>query len=108
MRHSHGSGALVVAPLALLASNGVWLGEIAAAVLLLIPGLRVFGAALGLALLLGIELGARELMFGVLMTNMLALFAPVVWSRRLLPTSAAFYGFLLATKLGWLPGWSFN
>ena len=95
-------------PLALLASNAVWLGEIAAALLLLIPRLRLFGALLGLAVLVGIELGALELMFGVLMTNMLGFFAPAVWSGRLLAGSAVFYAVLVASKLGWLPAWSFN
>ncbi len=95
-------------PLALLVSNGVWLGEIVAGLLLIPARTRVLGALLGMGLLLGIELGARELMFGLLMTNMLCLYAPVSWSRRLLPASGAFYAVLGAATLGWLPFWSFN
>lgn len=95
-------------PLALLVSNGVWIGEIAAGLMLLLPRLRPLGVLLGLALLLGIELGARELMFGALMTNMLCLYFPAAWSRALLPISAAFYAVLLAVRAGVLPGWSFN
>lgn len=95
-------------PLALLVSNAVWIGEIVAGALLLFARTRALGALLGIALLLGIELGARELMFGAVMTNMLGLYAPVSWSRRLLVGSALFYALLVATRLGWLPAWSFN
>lgn len=96
------------APMALVASNLVYLGELASAAMLLVPRLRMLGALLGLAVLIGIELGARELLFGTLMANMLAFFAPASWSRRLLPASAGFYALLVAMAWGWLPGWSFN
>jgi hypothetical protein len=94
-------------PLAIAASNGVWLGEIAAGVLMLVPRWRSLGAALGVLVLAGIQLGARELMFGTLMLNLLACFAPVAWSRRLLPASAGFYAALLAARIAGVP-WSFN
>lgn len=95
-------------PLALVASNLVWAGEIVCGVLLLVPRLRMLGLLGGLGLLVGIELGAFEVLFGTLMLNMLVLFAPAVWSRRAFAASAVFYASLVGAKLGWLPGWSFN
>jgi hypothetical protein len=97
----------LTSPLALAAANGVWLGEIAAAVLMLVPRWRSLGVAAGVLLLAGIQLGARELLFGTLMLNLLACFAPVAWSRRLLPASAGFYAVLLAVRIAGVP-WSFN
>jgi hypothetical protein len=94
-------------PLALAASNAVWLGEIAAGILMLVPRWRGAGAALGLLVLAGIQLGARELMFGMLMLNILACFGPVAWSRRLLPVSAVVYALLLAVRIAGV-GWRFN
>lgn len=93
---------------ALLASNAVWLGEIVCGVALLVPRLRLLGLLASVALLMGIELGAFEVMFGTLMLNMLTLFAPPVWTPPVAVASAAFYASLVAAKLGWLPMWSFN
>ncbi|MGH0030551.1 MAG: hypothetical protein ACQGVC_12220 [Myxococcota bacterium] len=96
------------APLALVASNLVWAGEIVCGVLMLVPRLRTLGLAGGVALLVGIEAGAFEVMFGTLMLNMMGLYAPAAWSRRLLLGSALFYASLVASKLGLLPDWGFN
>jgi hypothetical protein len=93
---------------ALVASNAVWIGEIACGVLLLAPRTRTLGLLGAVALLLGIALGAFEVMFGTLMLNLLALFAPPVWSRMAFAASVPFYAGLVAAKLGWLPMWAFN
>lgn len=99
---------LFTSPLALLASNLVWIGEIVCGALLLWPRARRLGLLGAIALLLGIELGAFEVMFGTLMLNLLLLFAPAVWTRRAFLASAVFYASLVGTKLGWLPMWAFN
>jgi hypothetical protein len=95
-------------PAALLASNGVWIGEIAAGIAILLPRWRSLGVAAGVLLLAGIQLGARELMFGMLMANLLACFAPVAWSRRLLPVAASVYAALLVVRTAGPATWSFN
>ena len=68
----------------LLTSNVVWAGEIGVAVLLLFTRWRKFAIFLGIALVGGIELGARELVFGCLFTVLILLFysgrnALVLW-----------------------------
>jgi len=93
---------------ALLLSNGIYLGEMAAAVLLLLPATRLLGVALAILVIGGIEVGARELMFGTLMLNLLALYLPARFNVRLLPASAAAYALLLATRAWIAPDWSFN
>jgi hypothetical protein len=99
---------LFESPLALAASNAVWIGEISCGALLLLPRWRRLGLLGAIALLVGIELGAFEVMFGTLMLNLLVLFAPTVWSRRTFAASAVFYATLLGAKLGLLPMWAFN
>jgi hypothetical protein len=71
--------------LPLAASNLVYIGELLA-LLLLTRWLRLVGVALSFGLLVPIELAARELMFGVLMLNLVGLFVPRVTRsvRRLL------------------------
>jgi hypothetical protein len=65
----------------LLMSNAVWILEIAVGALLLIPKAQrvaVVGAVISLA---GIELAAREFMFGIFATNLLMFFAPASIAR---------------------------
>ena len=93
---------------ALAVSNAVWFGEIAAAPLLLIPRLRMLGLLAGLLLMVGIEAGAREFLFGFLMLNIMALYLPPRWSPRLLFTSAGVYALLVATRAVLAPDWWFN
>ena len=92
----------------ILASNAVYMGEILAASLLLIPRTRALGLAFALVVVAGIELGARELMFGLLVTNLLALFLAGRVGQRILLGSAAAYAILILGKIGLLPFESFN
>ncbi len=93
---------------AIVVSNGIWVGEIAVAFLLLLPRTRILGVVAALGLVSGIEVGARELLFGTLMLNLLAFFLPTVWSVRALGLGVVGYAFLLLVR-GWLaPDWVFN
>ena len=94
--------------LALVASNAVWVGEIAAGLLLLYRPLRPVGLLVGLALLIGIEIGARELLFGLLMLNLLALYQPLRWTEWMLPASAVAYATLITVRAWIAPDWAFN
>lgn len=66
---------------ALIVSNSVYVAELLVALLLLIPKTRMGGALLGLAVVVGIEVVARELLFGVLCSYLLMLFLPSAWSK---------------------------
>ena len=92
----------------LLLSNLAWLSELLVAALLLVPRTRTLGALAGLATMLGIQLIARELVFGVLMAALLCLFAPRDWNRRLLPAYALLMLGMVGTRLGWLPELRWN
>lgn len=69
-------------PIALVVSNGVYLTEIAVAILLLWKKTRVVGAYCGIGLVLGIELIAREVVFGLIYSNLLVLFLSEHIARR--------------------------
>lgn len=86
-----------------LLSNGIYLGEMAAGIGMLIPRLRVAAGVLALGLLVGIEAGARELTFGALMTGGLLLFLPGAGTRYAFPVLVLFYLYLAAARLGWVP-----
>jgi hypothetical protein len=89
---------------ALVLSNGIWVGEMLIGVLLVWRRTRPWATILAAVGMLGIEWAARELMFGVLAINLIALFAPAQWSRRAFWLAAAVYavvigGLLLGTPL---------
>ena len=73
----------------LLASNAVWIAEIALPPLLLWRRTRTAAMALALLLVVGIQSGAREFGFMLLFSHLLLLFAPGNWVGRLLPVVAA-------------------
>ncbi|MCH8152887.1 MAG: hypothetical protein IH830_11015 [Planctomycetes bacterium] len=83
-------------------SNGVYLFEMLAGMLLLVPRTRVLAAIASIGFVIMIELGARELTFGALMVNLLLLFLPGRWIKRLFPAFLLFYLYLAAHKLGWV------
>jgi hypothetical protein len=87
-----------------LASNLVWIAELALPVLLMIRRTRAPAALASIALVLAIQAGARELGFAMLFGNLLLLFLPGVWNRRLLPLCALAFVLALLAVLGWLPG----
>ncbi len=84
-------------------SNGVYVFEMLAGILLLVPRTRVLAAIASIGFVIMIELGARELTFGALMVNLLLLFLPGRWIKRLFVGFLLFYLYLAAHKLGWVP-----
>ena len=87
----------------LVLSNGVYLFEMAAAVLLLVPRTRSVTAVVSILFVVGIEAGARELIFGVFMISLFLLFmrrSPMRWSFWAI---AAVYGYLAAGSFGLVP-----
>ena len=89
-------------------SNSVYLFEMLAGILLLVRRTRVLAAVASIAFVVMIQLGARELTFGVLMVNLLLLFVPGGWVKRLLPAFLLFYLYLVAHKLDWVPMFSYS
>lgn len=87
-----------------LAANGIWVGEIGLGVGLLARRTRELAALGAIGLVLLIQLSPREFMFALLYTNLLLLFVPGEWNRRLLPLFLAAYACLLAALLGLVPG----
>ena len=100
---------LVDSVLFVVVSNGVYLFEMLAGVLLLARRTRVPAAVASIAFVVMIELGARELTFGVLMVNLLLLFLPGAWIKRLLPAFLLFYLYLVMAHLfDWVPMFSYS
>jgi hypothetical protein len=87
-----------------LASNGVWLGEIALAGGMLVARLRAVAALAAIALVVAIQSAPHEWMFALLYGQLLLLFVPGDWNRRLLPGFLAAYVWLLAALAGMAPG----
>ena len=72
-----GTGPYAVSdPLFVVMSNLVWIGEMSLGPLLLFKKTRKFAVAAAIALIVSIELGARELIFGCLFGALLAGFYP--------------------------------
>jgi hypothetical protein len=86
----------VAQPLFVALSNAVWLAELALPAGLLWRRTRTAAAALALAFVLALQLGARELGFALLFASLLLLFAPLGWARRAAPLLLA----VLALALG--------
>lgn len=100
----YGAGPFSVdSPLFLAVSNGVYVFEMAAATLLLFARTRPAAVIASVAFIVAIEAGARELVFGMLMINLLLLFLEGAWTKRLFPLCAAAYGYLVTVAvLRWL------
>jgi hypothetical protein len=94
---------LVSAPLLLLASNLAWIFEIALAVVLFAPRTRRAAVFAGIAFVVLIETGAREITFGLLFVSLLLTFLPTDANRRFVPVAAIVCIFLILVQLGWLP-----
>ena len=84
-------------------SNGVYLFEMLAGILLLVPRTRVLAAVASIGFVIMIEIGARELTFGALMVNLLLLFLPGRWIKWAYPAFLVGYLYLAAHKLGLAP-----
>lgn len=93
---------------ALIVSNAVWVLEILIALGLLVRRWRPTAALVGIALVASIQLGARELLYGLLLS---ALLLPQLRSNqvgRAVPVYAAIYVVLVGSRLGEGPSWEFN
>ncbi len=94
-------------PLFVLMSNAVWIAETALPALLLWSPTRHIAFFAALLLIVGIELGARELVFGGLFTTLLLLFLPGRNGLVLWPLLSAVQLFAVIAAL-WFPQWGIN
>jgi hypothetical protein len=109
LQPSRGAGPYrVTEPLFLLVSNGTWLAELLLAPLLLIRRTRLLAAVGVIVFMVAIELGAREIFFGMLMVSLALLYTERDANRIALPGFVVAIAYLLATSAGWLPEWSFG
>ena len=91
--------------LAVAVSNAVWVAELLVPIGLLIARVRRYAVFAGIALIVAIEVGAREVTFGVLMTTLLLAHLPRDEIRRLVPVWGAVYAWLIAEWFGLVPQW---
>ena len=84
-------------------SNMAWISEIAVALLLLFRRTRTLGIIFGVGTMFAIEFIARELVFGILILNLLFLFSTRDVNRRLLPAYICALIYLAAVALSWAP-----
>jgi uncharacterized membrane protein YphA (DoxX/SURF4 family) len=87
-----------------LLSNVVWVAELALPIGLLLGRTRRITAVVALAFVALIQLGARELGFALLFTNLLVLFAPLALARIVAGGSLAMLTAIAAAALGLVPG----
>lgn len=80
-------------------TNAVVLGEMILPVLLLVRRTRWIALAGSMMLIVAIEFGAREFIFGAMFAGLLLLFAERDPNRRLLPAFAALFVLLLILRL---------
>lgn len=86
-----------------LLTNATWILELTLAPMLLLRATRSLAVAGILALLVGIESGAREVFFGLIFCNGLLLFAPARIHQRVVPAGVVLLLALLLIRLGILP-----
>ncbi len=98
----------VETPLFLLASNAVYIAEMALAPLLLWQRARVLAALAAIALIVIIEIAAREFFFGLVFLNLALLFLPSSWHGRARWPGAAALAYLLLVRLGVAPAMVFQ
>jgi len=88
----------------LIASNAVWVAELVLPVLLVVRNTRVLAAVASIALILAIQVGAREVMFALLFSQLLLLFVDGGISRRTAVVFVAAYLYVLGFLAGVAPG----
>jgi hypothetical protein len=99
-----GAGPYLVSSLALLVvSNLAWVLEIALALALFVASTRRAAVFAGIAFVVFIELGAREITFGLQFVNALLMFMAGDSNRRFIPVAALICIVLVLMRLGWLP-----
>jgi hypothetical protein len=94
----------VAAPAFVVASNAVWIFEIVLGVLLLLRRTRVVAAVAAIAMVLLLQLGAREAGFALLFTGLLATFLPRAPRRGVLIAVVALLAYAVIAAFGVLPG----
>lgn len=88
----------------MILTNSVYVFEMLAPIFLLIKKARPVAVLLSIGFVLAIEAGARELVFGALMINLLLIFFDGAWNKRLFPLFAIMYAYLIAAAfLDWVP-----
>ena len=95
-------------PLFIVVSNLTWIGELVLPALLFVPRLRNAALVAMLAYIVGIEIAAREIFFGVLIVSLILLFAPFDANRRALPWWIALFALALASRTPLVPHWVFT
>ena len=94
----------VAAPAFVVASNVVWIAEIALGVLLVPRRSRVVAALGAIAMVLLLQLGAREAGFALLFAGLLATFLPRPPGRALQIAVVLLLACAVLAAFGWLPG----
>lgn len=101
-----GAGPFVLEPWPLVAaSNLVWITEVGLGLALLRSSLRAAAALSAVLLLVTIQVVAHELVFGLWLAVLLALFAPARWFAVLEPLGFALMAAILATAVGMPSFW---
>lgn len=95
---------LVTAPAFQALANLVWVAELALPVGLVVARTRLLAVAGSVAFLVAVQVVARELVFGVLFTNGLLLFAPVLY-RRVFPLYVVLLAVLLIVEASFPDVW---
>jgi hypothetical protein len=88
----------------ILMSNAVWIAEIVLPIGLVVRRTRTAAVVAALMFVVALQLGAREMGFAILFTNLLLLFAPLPAARILSWASLAALGGIAAAALGLAPG----
>jgi len=86
-----------------VASNAVWIAELVLPGLLLWRRTRTAAMWAALALVVGIQTGAREFGFMILFSNLLLLFAPGNWNGRILPILGIVFVLAILLVFGLMP-----
>lgn len=89
----------------LIVSNATYLAEIGVAIGLLVRRLRPVALCAAMALIVAIEIVAREVLFGALYLGLITLFSRRALNWRLLPMFTMVYAYLLAAGFGYVPTW---
>jgi hypothetical protein len=89
----------------LAVSNGTWIVETLLPAFLVWRRTRIAAALAGLALLAGIEIGAREVFFGLIFANAIVTFLPATVQPRLVAPVAATLVVLTLSRLAFVAVW---
>jgi hypothetical protein len=89
---------LVRSPALIALSNLAWMSELGTALLLFLPATRKWGVPFAILVMVGIESVARELLFGILMLDLILLFVKRDVGRYLVPSVAIVLLAIVAMK----------